>query len=161
MVRFAYVLVAISLAAAACTASVTDDTGSNPGSTASGPPPTATSTTTDAPSTTSTAVGPGEYHLDDRSTITQDDTSTRFTTTLGNRIELHLGTCWFWSEPKITGPGQLVEINYVTDPGFTAWEILVEGTGEITITATGTASSSGDCGSQDLDFEVSIDVGSD
>jgi hypothetical protein len=161
MVRFAHVLVALSLAAAACTASATDDTGPNQGSTTSGPPPTATSTTTDAPSTTSTAVGPGEYHLDDRSTITQDDTGTRFTTTLGNRIELHLGTCWLWSEPQITGPAQLVQINYVTDPGFTAWEILIEGTGEIKITATGTASSSGDCGSQDQDFEVSIDVGSD
>jgi hypothetical protein len=106
-------------------------------------------------------VGPGEHYLDDRSTITQDDAGTHFTTTFGNRIEIHLDNCWLWSTPLVTGPAQLVGIDYVTDPGFVAWEILIEGTGVVTITSTGTDTDSDDSASPDLQFEVSIDVGED
>jgi hypothetical protein len=173
MARLAYLLVTLSLAFAACTAPVSNDPTTNQSRTTSGSPSASAATTstgssaaTDAATTTAsppitlTILAPGEHYLDDRSTITQDDAGTQFTTTLGNRIEFHLDNCWLWSAPRVTGPAQLVAIDYITDPGFVAWEILIEETGEVTITAAGTALSSGDCGSEDLQVEVSIDVGS-
>jgi hypothetical protein len=174
MARLAYLLVTFSLAFTACSAPVSNDPGTNQSRTTSGSPSTsvaATSTcgaaTTDAVATTTappiivTTLAPGEDYLNDRSTITQDDSGSQFTTALGNRIELHLNNCWLWSAPLVTGSAQLVGIDYVTDPGFVAWEILIEGTGVITITSIGTDTGSDDSESPDLRFGVQIDVGSD
>jgi hypothetical protein len=169
MARLAYLLVTLSLVFAACTAPVSNDAGTNQARITSRSPSTSVATsspattdaatTTAAPPITDTTLAPGGRHLDDRSTITQDDAGTLFTTTLGNRIELHLDNCWLWSAPRVTGPAQLVGIDYLTDPGFVAWEVLIEGTGVVTITSTGTDTGTDDCGSQVLQFGVQIEVG--
>jgi hypothetical protein len=97
--------------------------------------------------------------LPDRSTITQADAGTTFTATLGSRIELQLTNDYLWSQLEIAGPGQLVVINYVADPGFAGWEVLIEEAGIVTITALGTPNcETDDCGDEQLDFTVTIEA---
>ena len=83
-----------------------------------------TTTTTLSPSTPG---APNMPLLADRSTLTVADAGRSYTTTLGNRIEHQLSSDYLWSGPRIEGPAQLIEINFVADPSFMAWEVLIEG----------------------------------
>jgi len=162
MVRPRRTLAAIFIAVAACGGSAEDadtvapaTTTATPGATTADAPTSNTATST----TASTSVMTDATPLPDRSTITQEDTGKRFTTTLGNRVELQLSSDYLWTRPQVEGSVELVDINFITDPGFTAWELLIKEPGEITITAIGTPNCDGDyCDPQDRDFEVSIVV---
>lgn len=149
-------MLVMAITVAACGGSTSDDTPGEPAPTTSVAPDTTAGTPADtAPPTT--VSDEERSHLEDRSTITQNDTGKVFSTTVGNRIELQLSSDWLWSQPRINSPYQLVEINFVTDPGFSAWEILIEEPGEVIIEASGV----GVCdGCDDVEFTVAITAGS-
>ena len=96
--------------------------------------------------------------LADRSTLTVADAGRSYTTTLGNRIELQLSSDYLWSGTRIEGPAQLIEINFFDDPGFMAWEVLIEGTGTVTINASGECAAS-ECDPGSIEYEVIVEVG--
>ena len=155
--RYLGPLAALMLLLAACGGSTAE-----PGDGAE--PATTQSSSTGPASTTSasptTSLGADDIDLPDRSVISQEDNGSNFTTALGNRVELQLSNDYLWTAPLLTGPAQLVPVNFVDDPGFTAWELLIEEAGTVTITSRGTPNCDpADCDQQeDMEFSVTIEV---
>ena len=117
----------------------------------------ATPTSAADPSPTASAARP----LPDRSTLTQADTGATFSTTLGNRIELHLANDWTWSGPFLVGPAELVQIDFIQDPGYRAWEVLMFEPGIVAITSRGEPNCGDATQCPALDYSVAIEVEAD
>lgn len=141
-------LVAMAIAAAACGGTSPSDSSIDPAPGAPSPSDT-TAPDTAPPLTLGEPINP----LDDRSTITQNDSGKLFSTTVGSRIQLQLSGDWMWSQPIINRPHQLIAINFVTDPGYSAWDILIAEPGDVLIEAKGVGFCD-DC--DDMDFTVTI-----
>ncbi|MCP3973831.1 MAG: hypothetical protein GY720_04995 [bacterium] len=99
------------------------------------------------------SVGEPTSPLGDGSTITQDDSGQMFFTTAASRLQLQLSNDWLWSEPTINRPHQLIAINFVTDPGYSAWDILINEPGDVVVEASGMQVCD-DC--ESLEFSVVI-----
>ncbi len=147
-VPIALIAVVLATAITACAGSTSDATVGN-GATTSQAPPTSAGTT----------AGQTLTHLRDGSTITQDDSTRNFAITHGDSAELRLSHDYSWTDPQIAGPGELKPVTARDDAGYTAWELVTSGPGNLVISASGVPDcETGDCTLDDIDFTVSIAV---
>ncbi len=117
-------------------------------------------TTSQAPPTSAgTTAGQTLTHLRDGSTMTQDDSARTFAITHGDSAELRLSHDYSWTDPQVAGPGELLPVTAPEDAGYTAWELVTSGPGNLVISASGAPDcESGDCNLDNIDFTVSIAV---
>ena len=106
-----------------------------------------------------TTAGQTLTHLRDGSTITQDDSTRNFAITHGDSAELRLSHDYRWSDPQVAGPGELVPVTARDDAGYTAWELVTSGPGNLVISASGIPDcEKGDCNLDNIDVTISIAV---
>jgi predicted secreted protein len=93
--------------------------------------------------------------------ITAADSGATISLPVGGETSLRLSSDWVWEEPVVDGDAvQLAVVNYIQDPGFSEWVVMAVGSGEATITLSGTAACAGQDGCADApqDFQVRITV---
>ena len=70
--------------------------------------------------------------------ITEVDSGRCFNLAVDRTGELRLTEQYQWSEPKLSGDAvQLILMNALVDPGYSAWEIRARRSGTTTISASG------------------------